>query len=151
MKRFVPLKYILGMCTLFLAVPIIAISLLLYVIGINDVTIAICIFLVALVIIGPFVFFKNLENASILFKEGKIVNYINDGTANFGWAEEIKKINKIEISDNEKVKKIFKNCKSKKVLLIDFGLYNIKYISVSLFTNNQINQILKYVENRRMV
>ena len=47
------------------------------------------------------------------------------------------------------VKKIFKNCKSKKVLLIDFCLYNIKYISVSLFTNNQINQILKYIENSK--
>lgn len=147
MKRFVPLKYILGMCALFLVLPTIAISLLLYFIGVNDVTIAICIFLGVLVISGPFVYFQNLENTSILFEEGRIVNYINDGTANFGWAEEIKKINKIEIADNEKVKKFFKNCKSKKVLLIDFGFNNVKYISLSLFTKNQINGILKCIES----
>ncbi|MBR7151951.1 MAG: hypothetical protein IKD02_06425 [Clostridia bacterium] len=146
MKRFVPLKYVLGMGVLFLIVPLLGLSWIVYNAELNDVTITICFFLVGLIICGPVAYFQNQENASIVFEKGQIINYINDGTLNFGWAEEIKKIKRIEICNNDKVKEIFKNCKSKKVMLIDFGSYNIKYISVSLFTNNQINQIIKYIK-----
>ena len=146
MKRFVPLKYVLGMGVLFLIVPLLGLSWIVYNAELNDVTITICFFLVGLIICGPVAYFQNQENASIVFEKGQIINYINDGTLNFGWAEEIKKIKRIEIYNNDKAKEIFKNCKSKKVMLIDFGSYNIKYIPVSLFTNNQINQIIKYIK-----
>ena len=149
MKRFVPFKYILGMCVLFFIVPLSIMIFMLCIIGANEVTIPICIFLSGLIISGPFAYLKNQNNASIVFENGQIINYINDGTSNFGWAEEIKNIKRIEICNNEKVKKIFQNCKSKKVLLIDLGSCNIKYISVSLFTTNQINQILKHIENNK--
>lgn len=146
MKRFFPLKYVLGMGVLFLIVPLLGLSWIVYNAELNDVTITICFFLVGLIICGPVAYFQNQENASIVFEKGQIINYINDGTLNFGWAEEIKKIKRIEICNNDKAKEIFKNCKSKKVMLIDFGSYNIKYIPVSLFTNNQINQIIKYIK-----
>jgi hypothetical protein len=74
---------------------------------------------------------------------------MNDGTSNFGWTEEIKSIKKIEVADNKQVKKHFKNCKSNKVLLIDFGFNNFKYISVSLFTNFQINKILMHIKGQK--
>ena len=150
MKRVVPLKYIFGMITLFVIVPASLIFLMLYAIGANDVTIAMCLFLGFLAIVGgPYAYYSNQENASIVFENGQIINYMNDGTLNFGWAEEIQKIKRIELSNGEKAKSFFKNCKAKRVLLIDFGSHNIKYISVDLFTNNQINQILKYIENNK--
>ena len=149
MKRFVPLKYILVMITLFFILPLLAILLMLYIIGLNKVTISVCMFLSVLIISGPYAYYKNRENASIVFKNRQIINYINDGTLNFGWAEEIEKIKRIEVANNGKAKNIFKNCKSKKVLLIDFGSYNIKYISISLFTNYQIKRIIEYIDNNK--
>ena len=149
MKRFVPLKYILVMITLFFILPLLIILLMLYIIGLNKVTISVCMFLSVLIISGPYAYYKNRENASIVFKNRQIINYINDGTLNFGWAEEIEKIKRIEVANNGKAKNIFKNCKSKKVLLIDFGSYNIKYISISLFTNYQIKRIIEYIDNNK--
>jgi hypothetical protein len=149
MKRFVPLKYILVMITLFFILPLLTILFMLYIIGLNKVTISVCMFLSVLIISGPYAYYKNRENASIVFKNRQIINYINDGTLNFGWAEEIENIKRIEVANNEKAKKIFKNCKSKKVLLIDFGSYNIKYISISLFTNYQIKRIIEYIDNNK--
>ncbi len=149
MKKFVPLKYIIGMTVLFIVNPLVLILLIVYIIGLNNFTIAICIFSGSFVVIGPITYFLNQENASVVFKDKKIINYMNDGTLNFGWAEEIKRIKKIKIANNKEAKEYYKNCKSKKVLLIDFGSYNIKYISVSLFTNSQINKMIKYIENNK--
>ena len=143
MKKYVPLIYILGMLGLFLIIPITVIFLIIFIVGINDLTSAICMFLGLLVIIGPFIYIKNEDNASIVIRNNTLTNYINDGTLNFGLTEEINKIQKIVLVDNAELKKYFKNCKAKKALLIDFGSYNIKYISLSLFTKNQIKQILK--------
>ncbi len=137
------------MTVLFLVVPLSFILLITYVIGVNDFTIAINIFLSALIFFGPFAYFKNQENASIIIKNNQIINYINDGTSNFGWTEEITIIKSIEIVSNEKIKKYYANCSAKKVLLIDFGYYNIKYISMDLFTNSQIEQILRYIQNAK--
>jgi len=86
MKKFIPLKYIIVMHILFLIIPSLLI-LIFYIIGFNDVTIAISIFLGFLIIIEPFVYIKNQENASIVFENKQIINHINDGTSNFGWAE----------------------------------------------------------------
>lgn len=149
MKRFVPLKYILGMIVLFFLIPGSLIILISCIIGFNDVTVGICMFLGFLIIVGPVTYFNNVENASIVFENQQIINYMNDGTSNFGWAEEIREIERIEIINNTEAKKHFKNCKSKKVLLITLASCRKKYISVSLFTNKQIHQIIKYIENSK--
>ena len=138
MKRFVPLKYILGMIVLFFIVPVTVIFLIL-----NDETIAICIFLGALPIVGLPVYYKNQENASIVFTEGQIINYINDGTSNFGWAEEIADIKSVRLVGKEDVQKYYKQYNKQKALLIDFGQGNIKYIHVGLFSKRQIQKIMK--------
>ena len=143
MKKYVPLKYLLGMILMFFIAPIVIVLLMVFVIGLNDFTIAISLFFGALFLLGPFVYFKNQENASIVIKNNTITNHINDGTSNFGWTEEIGSIRKITLVNNEVIKKHFKNCKAKKVLLIDLGEYNVKYISASLFTKHQIKRILK--------
>lgn len=146
MIKFFPLKYVLGMIALFNIIPISLILIIIFAIGLSDLTVVICMFLGFLVIIGPFVYLKNQENASIIIQNNRIINYINDGTLNYGWAEDIKNIKRIEIVNNEEVKKYYKNCKSKKVLLIDFGSNNVKYISVGLFTNKQITRILRHLQ-----
>ena len=151
MKRYVPLKYILGMIVLFFIIPSTLIYVLIYFVGLNKLTISICILLVFFVIFSPVVYYKNQENASIVVTHNKIINYMNDGTMNFGWEEEIKNIKKIEVVNNAEVKKYYKNCKAKKALLIDFGSYNVKYISVSLFTTKQIEKIIEHIEYRRVM
>lgn len=144
---YFPLKYVVIMIGLFLIMPIISIIVLLNVVGINEFTIAFSMFWVFLIIFGPYVFEQNKENASIVIEGNSITNYINDGTRNFGWTEEINKITEVRLVKKEEVKKHFKNCRAKKAILINFGEYNIKYISVSLFTKKQIKQILKRLQN----
>ena len=137
------------MIVLFFLIPGSLIILISCIIGFNDVTVGICMFLGFLIIVGPVTYFNNVENASIVFENQQIINYMNDGTSNFGWAEEIREIERIEIINNKEAKKYFKNCKSKKVLLITLASCHKKYISVSLFTNKQIHQIIKYIENSK--
>ena len=149
MKRFVPLKYIFGMITIFFVIPILVMLLIGFVIGFNKFTIVVTMFLVFLTLAGPYFYYLNLNAASIVIKDDKLYNNIIDGTLNNGWVEDIKDIQKIQVTCREKVHKYYKNCKAKKVLLIDFGSYNIKYIAVTMFTKRQINQILNEIENRR--
>lgn len=149
MKKFVPLKYVLGMIALFVIIPISIFLVIIFTMELSNFAIAICMFLVGLVIFGPYVYYVNQENASIVIQDNRIINYMNDGTLNFGWSEDINDIKRIELVNSEEVKKYYKNCKSKKALLIDFGSYNVKYISVSLFTNKQIDRILKYIQNSK--
>lgn len=150
MKRFVPLKYILLMITMFLVIPLTLLLLIVFVIGfINKFTIAVAMFFGAIIISGPFVYVYNQENASILIENNQIINYINDGTNNFGWAEEINRLEKIELVNREEARKYYKNCRAKKCLLLSFGSYNIKYIAVGQFTKRQTNQIIEYFRNSK--
>ena len=151
MKRFVPIKYIFGMIALFFLLPLFLAFFITLVFGFNHYTITVTIFLVAVVISGPFVYIWNLGAASIIIEDGRLHNYIIDGTMNNGWIEDIKDIKTIEVTSCEKAQKYYKNCKAKKVLLIDFGAYNVKYIAVTLFTKRQIAQILKEIEKHNQV
>jgi len=148
MKKYVPLKYILGMIALFFVIPLSLILLIIFVIGFNDLTIAITIFLCGtIILLGPAAYYHNQESASIVIQNNTITNYMADSTLNHGWTEEIKNIKKIELVGKEEVRKYYKHFKSKKALLIDFGSHKIQYISVSLFTNKQIKQILGDIED----
>ena len=145
MKKFVPLKYILGMIALFLIIPMSIILLIAFVIGYNDFTVAISIFLGALVISGPFTYFHNQECASIVIHNNTITNYISDGTDNFGWCEELSKVKKVQIVDKIEVQKYFKQFNKKQAILIDFGNCNIKYIYIGLFSKSQIRKLIELI------
>ena len=147
MKKFVPFKYILVMIALFLIIPLLIIFLLLSLIGKNDTTIGLSMFFGFLIIIGPLAYYKNLENASIIIKDNSLTNNINDGTLNFGWTEDIKNIKEMKIVDKMTIQKYYKNCRSKNSILFNFGNYKFKYISISLFTRNQVKKILKYIND----
>ena len=148
MKKFVPFKYILGMIALFFVIPMSFILLIVFEIGFNDLTIAITMFLVALILSGPIAYYYNQGNASIVIENNSITNDLNDGTLNFGWTEEIQNIKKIELVTRSEAQKYYKNCRSKKVLLIDFGSYNVKYIPMDLFTRCQIKRIIKEIKKQ---
>ena len=66
MKRYVPLKYILGMIVLFFIIPSTLIYVLIYFVGLNKLTISICILLVFFVI---FKIVKDREASNDLVQE----------------------------------------------------------------------------------
>lgn len=147
MKRFIPIKYTLGMVFLFWLVPVAIFLALFFFVNMNDHTIAISIFLGCLAVFGgPVAYIANLDNASVVIENGMLTNNINDGTLHFGWTEEIGDINSIKIVNTNDVSKIYKNCKAKKVLLIDFGYGNVKYIAVGLFTKYQIKKMMQILQ-----
>ena len=151
MKKFVPLKYILGMILIFFVIPITILLSIVFVVGMkSDLAIGVSIFCGAVILIlGPYACVKNQENSSLIITKDKIMNYINDGTLNFGWEEDIVKVRSIKIVGNKEVQKYFKNCRAKKALLIDFGGCNIKYVAVSLFTNKQIDRIIQCIQRKQ--
>lgn len=143
MKRYVPYKYILGMIALYLVMPVTIVLLIYYLWELNDFSVPVIMFCATLILAGPFVFIKNLENASIIIGNNMLTNYVNDGTSNFGWAEEISRIRSVVLVGKNEVQQYYANCKSKRSLLIDFGSGNIKYISVTLFSKGQVQKIMK--------
>ena len=107
MKRFVPIKYIFGMIALFFLLPLFLAFFITLVFGFNHYTITVTIFLVALMISGPFVYIWNLGAASIIIEDGRLHNYIIDGTTNNGWIEDIKDIQTIKVTSCEKAQKYY--------------------------------------------
>ena len=105
-------------------------------------------FCIGLIIAGPFVYVKNRENASVVIENNKLTNYVNDGTLNFGWTEEISKIQSIELVGKNEVRQYYANCKSNRLLLIDFGSGNMKYISISLFSKGQVQKIMNLLKGK---
>lgn len=81
--------------------------------------------------------------------EESIICEVFDGkTDNSGWVEEIKNIKNIKITTRQECQKYYKNCHAKKVILIDFGNGNVKYIALTWFTNRQSEKILQTINER---
>ena len=99
-------------------------------------------------IIIVIMFIVSPEYCKLVIKNGKISNFIFDGTDNDGWCESISNIRKIELVGKEEVQKYFKQFNKSKAILIDFGNYNVKYIYVGLFSKRQIKKIMKLLNNK---
>ena len=150
MKRYMPLKYIFGIVGIFVIIPLSLMGILLSVLGTKiSFVVSFCMFLCFCPLVLPIVLVLNRDNASIIISDTVLINNINDGTLNFGWEEELNRITDVKLMDGAEVKKYYKNCRAKRALLIHFGNYNVKYISVDLFTKQQINIIIQRLKNNR--
>ncbi len=149
MKRFVAIKGIVLLIFSFIIPEIIIAILLLCLVEPcewRNYGIVICLIAVICTIIE--LFYLKLSS-SIVITETVIKNDFSDGTRNEGWIEEISEIQSYKITDCKEGQKYYKNCKAKKILLIDFGNGNVKYIAMSWFTKKQIEKILATIEERR--
>lgn len=149
MKRFTPLFYLILLSTIYVLLPSVIITILWVVVGTSIISIMGSIFCGGLIVLYPIVLYQNRENASVVISQNAIENYINDRTSNFGWIEDIINIRSIAITDNIECQKYFKNCKSKRVILIDFGNENVKYIALTWFTNRQAKNMVQTINERR--
>lgn len=148
-KTFVPIKYILFMVGFFEVLPTLAIFLIIQFFGIQRVTVSIIFFCASLILIlGPVSLVKNRVNNSVVFEDNAVTNFMNDGTDNFWWTEEIDNIRSAELVDQAVVRQYYKNCRAKKAILLNFGQGKIRYITVDSFTNRQINQVLHRLKSR---
>lgn len=152
--KIIPVKFIVGLSIICLIiVPIlfyIVAFVLFYILTIgNSIVPYYDIFIVMAVgIIIVIMFIVSPEYCKLVIKNGKISNFIFDGTNNDGWCESISNIRKIELVGKEEVQKYFKKFNKSKAILIDFGNYNIKYIYFGLFSKRQIEKIMKLLNNK---
>ena len=152
--KIIPVKFIVGLSIICLIiVPIlfyIVAFVLFYILTIgNSIVPYYDIFIVMAVgIIIVIMFIVSPEYCKLVIKNGKISNFIFDGTNNDGWCESISNIRKIELVGKEEVQKHFKKFNKSKAILIDFGNYNVKYIYVGLFSKRQIKKIMKLLNNK---
>lgn len=152
--KIIPVKFIVGLSIICLIIfPIlfyIVAFVLFYILTIgNSIVPYYVIFIVMAVgIIIEIMFVVSPEYCKLVIKNGKISNFIFDGTNNDGWCESISNIRKIELVAKEEVKKYFKQFNKGKAILIDFGNYKVKYIYAGLFSKRQIEKIMKLLNNK---
>lgn len=152
--KIIPVKFIVGLSIICLIIfPIlfyIVAFVLFYILTIgNSIVPYYVIFIVMAVgIIIEIMFIVSPEYCRLVIKNGKISNFIFDGTNNDGWCESISNIRKIELVGKEEVQKYFKQFNKSKAILIDFENYNVKYIYVGLFSKKQIKKIMKLLNNK---
>lgn len=84
-------------------------------------------------------FYVIVDNSSISCE------VIDDKTDNGGWVEDLENVKSVKITTKEECQKYYKNCNSKKVILIDFGNGNVKYIALKWFTAKQAQKIVKAI------
>lgn len=147
--KFTPLRYLIILSIIYIVIPVTIMVMLWVFVGTSIITISVTIFSCGVIMIYPKVLYENRENASIKITSTTIENYINDSTGNSGWIEELVEIQSYKITDCKEGQKYYKNCKAKKILLIDFGNGNVKYIALHEFTKKQIEKILATIEERR--
>ena len=152
--KIIPVKFIVSLSIICLIIfPIlfyIVAFVLFYILTIgNSIVPYYVIFIVMAVgIISEIMFIVSPEYCKLVIKNGKISNFIFDGTNNDGWCESTSNIRKIELVRKEEVQKYFKQFNKSKAILIDFGNYNVKYIYAGLFSKRQIKEIMKLLNNK---
>ena len=152
--KIIPVKFIVSLSIICLIIfPIlfyIVAFVLFYILTIgNSIVPYYVIFIVMAVgIISEIMFIVSPEYCKLVIKNGKISNFIFDGTNNDGWCESTSNIRKIELVRKEEVQKYFKQFNKSKAILIDFGNYNVKYIYAGLFSKRQIKKIMKLLNNK---
>ncbi len=149
MKRYVPIKYTVLMAFLFFIIPVLSAITLLTAFEISRPVIWACVCSIGLIFVGPVIYTQNLKCSSIAIDSHTVTNYISDGTRNFGWTEEIRKIRSIKLVSREEVREHFPNCNCRTALLIDFGAYNMKYISMDFFSERQIQKIIEHLAAKK--
>lgn len=82
------------------------------------------------------------RHGKVVFQNGSIASYIDDGLSNHGWIRELSDVRSAELVDKSEVQKYYKKFKKKKAILIDFGNNDIKYIYADCFSKRQITRIL---------
>ncbi len=146
-KRFFPIKLIYIYAILVIVLSIILVLLWIFWGDISLVGLTIS--WGGIIIFIPIFVFFHRKDMSVVISEKVISNYSIDKNASSFWTEEIVNLRSIKITSGDECRKYYKGCKEKKVILLDFGNGNIKYIPISLFTKKQAEKIVETIESRR--
>ncbi len=149
MKRFVAIKSILLFVFIFILPAIIVGTLLLCLVEPCEWRNFVVAFCVAAIVAAIIAIVSMRYCEAVVITDTSLENLFSDGTRNWGWIEELSEIISLKVTDRNEGKKYYKNCRVKKILLIDFGNGNVKYIAMSWFTKKQIEKILATIEERR--
>lgn len=148
-KRFVPIMLIIVYIASALLISGIVVLFWLL-LGAHQITITLTgAYGVLILIYIPRIAYLWRDDSSIVIDETTIACLLVDGKTNNGqWVEEIKNIISIKIGTKEDCREYYKNCSSKRVILIDFGNGNIKYIPLTGFTRHQANQMINIINTQ---
>lgn len=148
-KRFVPLMLIIiyiGSALLIAGIVVLFWLLL----GTHQITITLTgAYGVLIFIYIPRIAYLWKDDSSIVIDETTIACLLVDGkTDNGQWIEEIENIKSIKICTKSDCIKYYKNCSAKRVILIDFGNGNVKYIPLTGYTNRQAQKMVAMIETQ---
>ena len=147
-KRFTPIMYIIILGTLYCVIPTLISVILWYFVDCTSLNVTSSLLAGLLTIGFPVVLYYNRESASVVITETTIENYMNDNT-DYMWVEEIVNLKSVKRTTGKECRQYYKGCKAKKVILLDFGNGNIKYIASGLFTRKEEKKIVEAIESRR--
>ena len=147
-KRFIPARYTCVVLLLYLVLPILLLYVALSFVNYSRIRYTMIWLSAAFLALGPYICWRGLEGASVIIDKTMITNLVRDRTDNWGWSEELNKIQSVSLVGNAAVKPYYYNCKSKCAMLIDFGRGNVKYIAMDEFTKGQRKRLLKLLQKR---
>lgn len=148
-KRFIPIKYVILNVSICIILPLILVGVIWGIWGLTYITIPMGIILLLIVLVlSPILFYQNKDSSCIKISSTKIENPIVDRTRNNGWVEELANIQSVKITTKEECRNYYKDCSSKRVLLIDFGNGNIRYIALDWFSKRQSEMILSTIKEQ---
>lgn len=152
MKRFIPIKYVMGLTIFWLMLfPIGSFACLYILVGlIVDYRLPVYAIFVFLSV-GIYFEISALltkELNSVVFTDESVSNYILDGTNNDGWTEALSDVKSVELMEKNEIKQYYKQFNKNKGILIDFGNHNIKYIYAGGFSKRQIEKIIRQIKQR---
>ena len=149
-KRFIPaMLIVLYICIAIILAGIVTLFWVL--LGVHPISIGISVgYGCIIVFFIPLVACSWKSNSSVIIEENAIFCLLLDGKTNNGhWIETIENIKSIKVTTKEEVQEYYKNCHSKRIILIDFEGGNVKYIPLTGFTKKQTMRMLQTIETQR--
>ena len=147
-KRYVAASYLFVMYACYLVLPLFLLWIAFSFVTYDRIRWYMVGFSGAALMLGPYIGWRFLDGASVVVDKTMITNLVRDRTDNWGWSEELNKIQSVSLVGNAAVKPYYYNCKSKCAMLIDFGRGNVKYIAMDEFTKGQRKRLLKLLQKR---
>jgi len=153
-KKIIPFKYIFYIFIFSFILPIsIGILLILLLENKSNFIIALLMFLFFCPILGIIIVIKNNEHILINLNSGDITCNILNNLDSWNWTKNIKSVKTINYTkDKLEINKIFKRKHMpNKLLIFQFNNQEIKSISMDLFTNKQVLEILNILDELKKV
>lgn len=117
--------------------------------GVHELTISITVaFGIAILICVPACFIWSLRLGTITIYEDKVIYWSPADSGNVLQVIPINQIQSVRVVSKAEIKQYDEKSNAKKSLLFDLGGENVKYVVINIFTQTQVQNLVRLIEER---